>query len=385
MRIRNFLERYSQIESESFNSYPNYLLRAFTPITFHNLGFQTEIKSEAELWKYIDTQHEGRYFNNMSLLNDGFTVDEFELFKEAVDICIKFTNKITRNKEQGIIPINALTRSFISYRAIKSYYKSLKKVPSVLEIGPGSGYLGLLCGISGWQYSSFDVTKSLITYQNALWSFAGFKLRFAESEITYSDSDFLQIPWWVWCNKDNSLPSREIVVANHVIQEMSPLALSFTIKRCKNLGAKHILAEGLGYDTYKNNLKIINQNTVLVHNVLTKSNYQKVWVWKIKNSENKNSDFFDKSTLSSFKKIKKLLITHSVKCKFVNYLFLKVIKFRAGRAFKNKTKQVIDKSLIHPKITIEIDAINNYIRSKRVPFTTMDEDVMRWANHNNHI
>ena len=75
-------------------------MRAFTPITFHNLGFQTEIKSEAELWKYIDTQHEGRYFNNMSLLNDGFTADEFELFKEAVDICINFTKKIARNKEQ---------------------------------------------------------------------------------------------------------------------------------------------------------------------------------------------------------------------------------------------------------------------------------------------
>jgi hypothetical protein len=383
--MSNFLVNYNRIESENFNSYSNYLLRAFTPITFHNLGFQTEIKSEAELWKYIDTQHEGRYFNNMSLLNDGFTADEFELFKEAVDICIDFTKKITRNKEQGTIPINALTRSLISYRAIKSYYTSLNKVPSVLEIGSGSGYLGLLCGLSGWRYSSFDITKSLITYQNALWNFAGFKVKFAEYGITYSDSDFVQIPWWVWCNKENPLPNREFVAANHVILEMSPLALSFTIKRTKNLGAKYISAEGLGYATYKNNLKIINQNTVLVHNVLTKSNYQKVWVWKIKNSENKDSDFFGKSTLSSFKKIKKLLITHSVKCKFVNYLFLKVYNFRSERAFKNKTKQVIDKSLIYPKITIRIEAINNYIRSKRMPFTTMDEDVMRWANHNNHI
>lgn len=62
----------------------------------------------------------------------------------------------------------ALTRSFISYRAISSFYKSLNKVPSVLEIGPGSGYLGLLCGIFGWRYSSFDNTKSLTVYQDAL-------------------------------------------------------------------------------------------------------------------------------------------------------------------------------------------------------------------------
>ncbi len=385
MRTPNFLEHYNQIESESFNSFPNFLLRAFTPITFHNLGFQTEIKSEAELWKYIDTQHEGRYFNNMSLLHNGFTSDEFELFKEAVDICINFTKKIARNKEQGTIPINALTRSLISYRAIKSYYTSLNKVPSVLEIGSGSGYLGLLCGISGWRYSSFDVTKSLITYQNALWNFAGFKLKFAESGITYSDSDFLQIPWWVWCNKNNPLPNREFVVANHVIQEMSPLALSFTIRRFRNLGAKHISAEGLGYPTYKNNLKVINRNTVLVHNVSTKNNYQKVWVWKINNDQYDDNGFFDSSNSFVSSKKYKLLFNVLVKYKLINRLYIKISNLRAKKAFKNKTKQVIDKSLIHPKITVGIDVINNYIGSKKVPFITMDEDAMRWANYDKHI
>lgn len=135
-------------------------MRAFTPITFRNLGFNTEIKSKDELWKYIDTQHEGRYFENMALLGGGITESEFELLQEAVDICMKFTKTIGKE----LIPINALTRSLISYRAINSYYTSLNKAPSVLEIGAGSGYLGLLCGISGWWYSSLDVTKSLITY-----------------------------------------------------------------------------------------------------------------------------------------------------------------------------------------------------------------------------
>ena len=382
MNISDFLENYNRIEDENFRLYPNFLLRAFTPITFHNLGFQTEIKSKDELWKYIDTQHEGRYFENLSLLNGGLTAQEFELFQEAVNICCKFTKTI--NKE--LIPINALTRSFISYRAIKSYYTSLNKAPSVLEIGAGSGYLGLLCGISGWRYSSLDVTKSLITYQNTLWDFAGFKVKFAEDEVTYSDSDFLQIPWWVWCNTDNSLPKRELVVANHVIQEMSPLSLSFTIKRFRDLGAEHLLAEGLGYATYKNNLGIINRNTVLMHNALTKNNYQKVWVWKIKNNENKDVDFFDFSNASvSSKKYKKLLINTLIKYRFINRLYIKINGRRALRSFKNATKQVLDKSLIHPKLTFDIDAINNFVRSTKVPFITLDEIAMRWADHKNHI
>ena len=382
MDVSDFLKTYNRIESESFSLYPNFLLRAFTPITFQNLGFNTEIKSKDELWKYIDTQHEGRYFENLSLLNGGLTAQEFELFQEAVNICIKFTKTI--NKE--LIPVNALTRSFISYRAINSYCTSLNKVPSVLEIGSGSGYLGLLCGISGWKNSSLDVTKSLITYQNALWNFAGLKVKFAEVGITYSDSDFLQIPWWVWCNTSNPLPKRELVVANHLIQEMSPLSLSLTIKRFRDLGAENILAEGLGYNTYKNNLKIIQRNTVLIHNVLTKNNYQKVWVWKIKNSKNEDADFFDFSNSSvNSKKYKKLFIYPLLTYRLINRLYIKINEFRAARHFKNELKQVLDKSLIHPKLTFNIDTINNFVRSKKVPFITLDEIAMRWADHKNHI
>lgn len=233
MNVADFIQNYTQVENENLSLTSNFLARAFVPVTFRNLGFNTEIKSENELWKYIDTQHEGRYDKNLSLLNYALTADEFELLKEALNICIKFTKSL--NKE--LIPRNALSRSLISYRAINSFSKNLNTIPSVLEIGPGSGYLGLLCGISGWRYSAIDVSKSLVTYQNSLWNFAGFKVKFAEVGFTYSDSDFLQIPWWVWCKPVLPLPEREILVANHVIQEMTPLSLSHTIKRSKNLGA----------------------------------------------------------------------------------------------------------------------------------------------------
>jgi hypothetical protein len=262
------------------------VVRAFTPVTFQNLNFKTEIKSSNELWKYIDTQHEGRFFENMSLLG-GLTESEFELFQKAVSIIINFTKTLQR----ALIPINALSRSLISYRAIKSYFESLNRTPSVFEIGPGSGYLGLLCYLSGWKYSSIDVTKGLVTYQNALWNFAGCQVKFAQAGVTYSDSEFLQIPWWVWCNPKLTMPKREMVVGNHVIQEMTPLSLAFTIRRVKEMGCQYITAEGLGYGTYKNNLKIIQRNTVLIHNNYKKNEYQKIWVSKINGSVQKTIIF----------------------------------------------------------------------------------------------
>ena len=176
----------------------------------------------------------------------------------------------------------------------------------MLEIGSGSGYLGLLCGISGWRYSSIDVSKRLITYQNALWNFAGFKVKFAEVGVTYSDSEFLQIPWWVWCNPALPLPEREILVANHVIQEMNPLSLSHTIKRSKNLGAKYITAEGLGCGTYKDNLNIIERNTDLLHHNSKAINYQKVWCRKIINDK---KVLPDSNQFSSIVQNTKLVIT----------------------------------------------------------------------------
>lgn len=379
MNVADFIQNYSQVENENLSLTPNLLARAFVPVTFRNLGFNTEIKSEDELWKYIDTQHEGRYDENLSLLNEALTADEFELLQEALSICIKFTKTI--NKE--LIPRNALSRSLISYRAINSFSKSLNTIPSVLEIGSGSGYLGLLCGISGWRYSSVDVSKSLVTYQNALWNFTGFEVKFAEAGVTYSDSDFLQIPWWVWSNPALPLPGREILVANHVIQEMTPLSLSHTIKRSKNLGAKYITAEGLGYGTYKNNLNIIDRNTDLIHHNSKDINYQKVWFWKINNDKKALSD--SNQFRSNVQNTKKVIIKKLQYYPFFEQLIRKIREFKVKKQLKPKRAQLLNKVFLHPHLTIECRLLDDLIRSKEVSFITEDELAMKWAEHSAHL
>jgi len=346
------------------------------------LNFRTEIESSDDLWRYIDTQHEGRFFQNLSLLGGGLTESEFQLFQKAVDICARFTKSI--NKE--LIPINALTRSLISYRAIKDFYQSLNKIPSVLEIGPGSGYLGLLCGISGWRYSSVDVTKSLVCYQNSLWSYAGFKVKFAEYGINYQDSDFLQIPWWVWADLKISLPEREIVAANHIIQEMTPFSLSFSIKRSKEIGAQYITAEGLGHANYINNLNIIIKNTDLIHNNPINNRYQSVWFWKLKDHVTTIPVDFDLPLVkTAFQKIKQYLINFILKYKFIRKLYGNINRLKSQKVFRDNTREIQDKSLRQPNVVFNYTDIIDFIQSKKVPFVSDDELAMKWANHKGHI
>ncbi len=46
MNVADFIQNYRQVENETLSLTPNLLARAFVPITFRNLGFNTEIKSE---------------------------------------------------------------------------------------------------------------------------------------------------------------------------------------------------------------------------------------------------------------------------------------------------------------------------------------------------
>jgi hypothetical protein len=378
----DFIENYDQIERKSSCLFPNIILKSFAPTTFHALNFPTEVKSSDHLWKFIDTQHDGRFLKNLSLLGGGLTESEFQLLQKAVDICARFTKSI--NKE--LIPINALTRSLISYRAINDYCQSLNKVPSVLEIGPGSGYLGLLCGISGWRYSSLDVTKSLICYQNSLWNFADFKVKFAETGLKYLDSDFIQIPWWVWADIENSLPQREIIVANHVIQEMTPFSLSFSIKRAKELGAKYLTAESLGFANFENNLNIIFKNTDLIHNSPINNRYQSVWFWKLKDSN--STLLVDVNSLeakTASQKTKRCLINVILKYKFSREIYRSINRLKSKKIFRNNTRELLDKSLLMPNVVFHKADIVDFIKSKKVPFLSDDELVIRWANHSGHI
>ena len=218
-----------------------------------------------------------------------------------------------------------------------------------------------------------------------MWNFAGLKVKFAEEKVHYSDSDFLQIPWWVWCDRESIIPKREFIVANHVILEMSPLALNFTIKRIKNLSAEYISAESLGAPTFVDNLNIIDQNTVLVHNTQqdnTKKeyNYMRVWIWKIINEGVEVPNHFN-LTYSIIKSKTATIIKIIRKLRFPGKIYRKIVSIKSNRFFNFKGRELLNESMLHPKITVDANALRNYLVSKGVPLITEDELIARWCGH----
>lgn len=385
MDIKKFISNYDLLESKSSKQKSNLTIAAFKPVTFQNNGFTTNIDSEDQLYKYIDTMHSRRLSENLSLLNDGLTSSEFELFKQCVNICTEFTKSLGKE----LIPLNSLTRSFISFRAIISLSATLNQPIRIFEIGPGSGYLGLLCSLSGFSYSSLDVTKSLTTYQNALWNFANTKVKFTEDEGDYSKYDFLQISWWEWSNLKTTLPEREIVVMNHVIKEMTPISLRFSLRRLTSLGAKFITAEGLGFSAYPKNIYTIVDNCSLIHNGTININSQKIWLWKINKTEDKKVidvfDSYNDDTSNLVNKYKRNITTFLETRNIPWRLYNGMIKFRRKVFYRNQLRQKLSSTMFQPKLQVQKNELIDFIKSLNVCFVSDDDLFLTYSMTSQHL
>jgi hypothetical protein len=384
MEINEFIQNYGILESKACKSKSNLEVSAFTPVAFQNNGFRTDIESKDQLYKYIDTMHVGRFSQNLFLLGEGLTTPEFELFKESVKISIEFTKSLGKE----LIPINALTRAFISYRAIKSLSANFNELTRICEIGPGSGYLGLLCGLSGFPYSSVDVTKNLTTYQNALWNFANIKVKFAGVQGDYSGNHFLQIPWWEWSNLKTILPERNIVVMNHVIKEMTPLSLRFSIRRFTDLGAKFVTAEGLGYSTNPKNTFSIIDNCSVIHNGTINRNYQKIWLWKINKRENKKVDVLGShsdDTFSLIHKAKIYILTFLESTRLFRKLGYGSIKFKQKVLYRYQMKQKLSSMMVQPKIVVSKNELVDFLISCNSNLISDDDLFMTYSMTSQHL
>ena len=168
--VIHMMSDYKRKENEAIKKFSPYILREFHPVTFNRFGFQTSINDQRELWKFSDSQHEFRFNDNLSLLGGGLTLSEFSQLKFITHKVIDFTNQFGK----PVTGRNAITRSLITMRALNAIQKLPKyhgKNLRVLEIGPGSGYLGVLCRLNNIEYHATDITESLYLHQHYLWKF----------------------------------------------------------------------------------------------------------------------------------------------------------------------------------------------------------------------
>ena len=162
--MSNFIDKYNHAEREGFSTVSNRVIEAFGLEVFGTLGYPFKVNDESELWRYHDVMQEGRFEDNLRLISK-YTDHEFELITRTARQILSFSerNFLIRNSGK-----HALTRSLYQYQLImrnKPHNGPLK----ILEIGPGSGYLGLLLANDGHQYFAMDAAQAFYLYQKKLW------------------------------------------------------------------------------------------------------------------------------------------------------------------------------------------------------------------------
>jgi hypothetical protein len=249
---------YNQNEKLALKEFPNYKLRAFYPITFLRYNFPITANAPEEIFKYLDTMQENQinkhYFNDL----DGYLLQDemkaIENIATSVSTYAKFFNKRTVP-----IGIGHMISSISTIRSLLAIQKQKKKNKlNVIEIGSGSGMLGLLANQFNINYTSFDITNAFAIQVCTLYKFLFDKdfldlssipcpsnfdrekktVKASDDNIKWlnekiqEDNKMTFIPWWHFLNEENiNLPRYDLVIMNHCFFEIKEIANRYIFKR----------------------------------------------------------------------------------------------------------------------------------------------------------
>ena len=108
---------------------------------------------------------EGRLKENLRLIGS-YSEHEFDLVTKTAKQILSFSERHLPIRNTGK---HALTRSLHQYQLLMKHRPHDGPI-RILEIGPGSGYLGLLLANDGHQYFAMDAAQAFYLYQKKLWS-----------------------------------------------------------------------------------------------------------------------------------------------------------------------------------------------------------------------
>jgi len=212
----NLLLDYDLEEQKALSLLPNRIIEASQSVVFDRLGYPTRVESIKELWKYADAMQEQRSRTTFDLLGGGLTEEEFRLFTIIVEK-VEFLTE--RHCDRLVTPASSLLRAFLPFRAIRSFES---KVNVILELGPGSGYLGALLHETGYSYHAVEVCQGF-----ALWQ-----------RLLISDKH-AHTPWWKWMTEP--FEGIELFTSNHALNELHPWSLCFALHRASRAKAPWII------------------------------------------------------------------------------------------------------------------------------------------------
>ncbi len=258
--VADLIERYRQAEVIGRSQIPNRAIQAFGLEAFVTVGYPSRIEVADELWRYHDVMQDGRFERNLQLIGGSVDDASLELLKNAISAVVAFSNR--RFGFQSAAK-DMLSRSFYQYLELCRMLDDKPRPWSILEVGPGSGYLGLLLGLDGHKYVALEASQAFFVYQSALFRDT-FGSEYHDGLDARSGARLSHIPWWVLCRESYRLPKLTAATANHMLAEMNKRGLSFVFERLfqsQETGFA-LIAESLG-------ARIANTYESTVHNIMS--------------------------------------------------------------------------------------------------------------------
>jgi hypothetical protein len=135
---------------------------------FARVGFPVRIESTHEVGQLLDTMQENRFERFLAEIG-GLSPDDSEKFLWALTASVKFQIAHLQ-KRQPILPFSTMLSALALYKKIAGFRPD---IGSVLEVGPGCGYLSFfLCGHSSLQrYDQVEACESFYMLQSMVNSF----------------------------------------------------------------------------------------------------------------------------------------------------------------------------------------------------------------------
>jgi hypothetical protein len=196
--------------------------QAHTPGTFERVGFPTRVESTADLMALTDTMQEGRFeayqqeLGGLDELDTGLLVDALASF--AKFFCQTF------HTSSAPLPFDTM----MSVYALRTKIYAHPDPRSVLDIGPGCGYLSFLPIPPYTQIEScesFYMLQSLVNdFCVELGHYEGAALTTPAGAVRHSHStDIVHLPWWAIDGITH--PGFDVVMCNAMLTELSSAAL----------------------------------------------------------------------------------------------------------------------------------------------------------------
>ena len=237
----NFIEKYDRSSEKNSEKISYFIKQVFVPVTFLGGGVPHYAHSNEELCTFADMwihDPEGITNNLLSELND----HEFTMLK---NISTKVW-ELTKDMNFQVAPKTGLLRQIYQKRLINRFFPNAE---TVLEVGPGSGYLCLMLALDGKKVFSTDVTQCFYIWQNFLFKNFNILNELVSDDIDLENKKITHIPWWKFINFQNICQKLDLITVNHALCEMSNHSVRHLLSIANKIGNPKFFMES--YGSYK--------------------------------------------------------------------------------------------------------------------------------------